>query len=162
VNDTKMQAGITKYFVPTLKTLSPKGNPTTPTKLLAIFQADIDQTTELATLLGQVAEARVTQRAARALAVQTRSDVKAYIVGNHGNGDDVATMLNDFGYGTPKKPSKPTAAEKAQSVAQAQATRKARGTMGPKEKAKVKGVIATPATAAQPAAPAAPAVTPAK
>ncbi len=141
-----MQTGIAKYFTGTLKTLSPKGNATTPAKLDAIFQDDIDQTQALDTLLGQVAEQRAKQRAARALAIQTRSDVKAYIVGNFG--DAVPTMMNDFGYGTPKKRSTPTAAEKAQAVVQAMATRAARGTKGPKQKAKVKGVVAAPATEA--------------
>lgn len=155
VNDAKMQSGIAKYFTGTLKTLSPKGTATTPAKLDAIFQDDIDQTQALDTLLGQVAEQRATQRAARALAIQTRSDVKAYIVGNYG--DEVPTMMNDFGYGTPKKRSTPSAATRAQAVVQAEATRKARGTAGPKQKAKVKGVVATPATAAPSAPPAAPA-----
>ncbi len=144
-NDQKMQTGIEKYFTG-LKTLAPKGNTTTPAKLTAIFQDDIGQTQALDTLLGQVAEQRVKQRAARALAIQTRADVKAYVVGNYG--DQVATMLNDFGYGTPKKKSTPTAATKAQAVQKAEATRAARGTAGPKQKAKVKGVVATPATAA--------------
>src|SRR5208337_1306588 len=108
---------IAKYFTGTLKTLSPKGTATTPANLDAIFQDDIDQTTELATLLGQVKEQRAKQRAARALAIQTRSDVKAYIVGNYG--DEVPTMMNDFGYGTPKKKSAPSAATKAQAVVQA-------------------------------------------
>jgi hypothetical protein len=160
VNDQKMQSGIAKYFTGTLKTLSPKGTATTPAKLDAIFQDDIDQTQALDTLLGQVAEQRAKQRAARALAIQTRSDVKAYIIGNYG--DEVSTMMNDFGYGTPKKKSTPSAATKAQAVVQAKATREARGTVGPKKKAKVKGVVATPAAEAAPVAagsPAAPAVT---
>jgi len=165
VNDAKMQNGIAKYFTGTLKTLSPKGVATTPAKLDAIFQDDIDQTQALDTLLGQVAEQRAKQRAARALAIQTRSSVKAYIVGNYG--DEVSTMMNDFGYGTPKKKSTPSAATKAQAVVQGQATRAARGTKGPKQKAKVKGVVSTPATTATSATPvaavasAAPAVVPA-
>jgi len=144
-NDQKMQTGITKYFSG-LQTLAPKGKTTTPAKLHAVFQDDIDQTQALDTLLGQVEEQRAKQKAARALAIQTRSDVKAYIVGNYG--DQVATMLNDFGYGTPKAKSTPTAATKAQAVQKAKATRAARGTAGPKQKAKVKGVVATPEPAA--------------
>jgi len=151
-----MQTGISKYFSG-LQALAPKGNTTTPAKLTAIFQDDIDQTQALDTLLGQVEEQRAKQRAARALAIQTRTDVKAYIVGNYG--DAVATMLNDFGYGTPKAKSIPTAATKAQAVQKAKATRAARGTAGPKQKAKVKGVVETPDTTAAPATP--PAATPA-
>ncbi len=158
-----MQSGIAKYFAGTLKTLSPRGNVTTPAKLDAIFQDDIDQTTALDTLLAQVDEQRVKQRAARALAIQTRSDVTAYIIGNYG--EQATTMLKDFGCTVPKKKSAPTAATKAQAVVQAKATRAARGTKGPKQKAKVKGVVvATPAaeaTSAPPVAPAAPAPVPA-
>ena len=58
--------------------------------------------------------------------------MKAYIVGNYG--DAVSTMMTDFGYGTPKKKSTPTAAAKAQAVVQGQATRAARGTKGSKQK----------------------------
>jgi hypothetical protein len=142
-NDQKIQAGITKYFGG-MATLSPKGNATTPAKLLAIFQDDITQTTTLETLLGQVAEQRAKQRAARALAIATRSDIKAYIIGNYG--DTAATMLSDFGM-PQKTPAKPDTATKAAAVQQAKATRVARGTKGPKQKAKVKGVVA-PAAAA--------------
>ena len=147
VNDTKMQAGIAKYFTG-MKALSPKGNATTPAKLTAIFQDDIDQTQALDTLLGQVAEQRVKQRAARALAIQTRLDVKAYIIGNYG--DQVTTMMGDFGLPVPKVKTEPSAATKALAVQKADATRKARGTAGPKQKAKVKGTV--PEAAASPTA----------
>jgi hypothetical protein len=152
-----MQSGIAKYFTGKVKTLTPKGNATTPAKLDAIFQDDIDQTTALDTLLAQVVEQRVKQRAARALAIQTRSDVTAYIIGNYG--EQATTMLKDFGCSVPKKKSTPSAATKAQAVVKAEATRAARGTKGRKQKAKVKGVPATPAAEAAPVAPAAPAVT---
>jgi hypothetical protein len=156
-NDQKMISGVEKYFA-NVKPLAPGGNATTPAKLGAIFQDDIDQTQALDTLLGQVAEQRIKQKAARALAVSTRADVKAYILGNYGSGNAVATMLNDFGYGTPKKKSVPTTAEKAASVAQAKATKAARGIVGTKQRAKVKGVVAPGADAAPAAAaPASPA-----
>ncbi len=156
VNDQKMISGVGKYFAG-LKSLAPAGNATTPAKLEAIFQDDIDQTQALDTLLGQVAEQRAKQKAARALAIRTRADVKAYILGNYGQGNSVATMLNDFGYGTPKKKSVPTTEAKAAAVKQAAATKAARGPIGKHNRAKVKGVVAPAADATPAAAPAAPA-----
>ncbi len=154
LNDQKMIIGITKYFTK-MPTLSPKGRPTTPAALLAVFQADLDRTAELQALEAQLADKRLEQRAARAQAVQTRADVKAYIVGNYG--DQATAMLTDFGLTAPKKATV-TPATKVAAITQAQATRKARGTKGKKQKAKIKGTVAAspaPAPATTPAAPAA-------
>jgi hypothetical protein len=77
------------------------------------------------------------------------------------------TTLGDFGLKPPKARTPLTAEEKAEAVAKAKATRAARHTMGPKEKAKITGSNPPPApaaasasTAAQPV-PAVTAVTPA-
>lgn len=96
----------------------------------------------------------------------------AFIMANFGAD---ATALADFGLEPPPARTPLTAEQKAVAVAKRDATRKARGTAGPKQKAKVHGgvnatLVVTPASAAEPAtapepsaqpAPAANAATPA-
>jgi hypothetical protein len=53
-------------------------------------------------------------------------------------------MLTDCGFDPPKPKGAQTVASKAQAVAQGKATRAARGTKGTKQKAAIKGVVATP------------------
>ncbi len=65
-------------------------------------------------------------------------------------------VLADFGLSPRKKPAPLTPEQKQASVAKAKATRAARHTQGPKQKAKITGTTAPAAAPAQPAAPAAP------
>jgi predicted Fe-Mo cluster-binding NifX family protein len=153
----KNQAGVTKYLT-ALPTLLLAGIVTTPTAINAVFQADIDTSTALEAAEADVAQKRAAQKAARAAAIAERSDLKAYIIGNHG--EQAVQMLQDFGFDPPKPRGAQTVASKAQAVAQGKATRVARGTKGAKQKATIKGVVATPA--AEPTAtPVTPAATPA-
>jgi len=138
----KNQAGVTKYFT-ALPTLLLAGVSTTPAKVNAVFQADIDATTALDAAEAALSQTRAAQKAARTAAIETRSDLKAYILGNYG--EQAVQMLQDFGFEPPKPRGAQTVAAKAQAVAQGKATRAARGTKGPKQKAAIKGVIAAPA-----------------
>jgi hypothetical protein len=69
--------------------------------------------------------------------------VKQYVLLTWGHSKDASGTLEDFGY-APRKVPTVTPEVKAAATAKAQATRKARGTMGPKQKAKVKGTVAAP------------------
>jgi hypothetical protein len=138
----KNQAGVTKYFT-ALPTLMLAGVTTTPAKINAVFQADIDASTALDTAEADVKQKRATQKAARAAAIAERADLKAYILGTYG--EQAVQMLVDFGYDPPKPRGAQTVAAKAQAVAQGKATREARGTKGTKQKAAIKGVVAAPA-----------------
>ena len=151
----KNQAGVTKYFT-ALPTLMLAGIVTTPTKINAVFQADIDASLALDAAEADVKQKRVAQKAARAAAIAERADLKAYVIATYG--EQAVQMLGDFGFDPPKPRGAQTVASKAKAVAQGKATRAARGTKGVKQKAAIKGVIATPA--AEPPAPAAPPVTP--
>ena len=62
--------------------------------------------------------------------------------------------LADFGLKAPKPRTPLTPAQKAAAVAKAEATRAARHTMGPKQKAAIKGTVPAAAPETQPAAPA--------
>jgi len=144
----KNQAGVTKYFT-ALPTLMLAGVTTTAVKINAVFQADIDATTALDAAEADVSQKRAAQKAARAAAIAERSDLKAYILGNYG--EQAVQMLADFGFDPPKPRGAQTVASKAQAVAQGKATRAARGTKGTKQKAAIKGVVATPAAEPAPA-----------
>lgn len=85
---------------------------------------------------------------------------KAYIMSLYGDTQTAAETLADFGY-TPRKPRSKDVTTKAAAASKAKATRKARGTLGSKQKQAITGATAPaetppPATTA-PAAPATPA-----
>jgi hypothetical protein len=66
-----------------------------------------------------------------------RDQVQGYVIAQHGKSD---TILLQYGFG-PARPKRTTAAVQAVAVVKRRATRKARGTMGKKAKAKIKGVV---------------------
>ncbi|MGD0524252.1 MAG: hypothetical protein ABSE49_03860 [Polyangiaceae bacterium] len=90
----KNQAGVTKYFT-ALPTLMLAGVSTTPAKINAVFQVDIDASTALGAAEADVKQKRATQKAARAAAIAERADLKAYILGTYG--EQAVQMLVDFG-----------------------------------------------------------------
>jgi hypothetical protein len=161
--DEKHVAAIDKYFGG-LTSLTFAGQTITPAILKATFQGDIDETLALDAAEALVKQTRVKQKAARQKANATRLQLKTYIVGSYGA--QAVQMLQDFGFDAPKPKGKKTVAAKAQGIAQAEATRAARHTMGKKQKAAIKGTVApeappaaSPAPAATPATPATPATT---
>jgi hypothetical protein len=66
-------------------------------------------------------------------------------------GGAAQATLADFGF-APSKRTAPTTETKTEAVQKAQATRAARHTMGPKQKAKIKGTVTTTAPATPPTA----------
>jgi hypothetical protein len=141
--DQKALAGVDKYFA-TASTLSIAGTSYTPAALKAVFQADIDATNALDASRAQVKQQVATAHAARAKANAARAGLKAYVLGT--SGAAAVTMLEDFGMTVPK-PHVLTVEAKAKSVANAEATRKARHTMGKKQKESIKGSPVVAATA---------------
>ena len=83
------------------------------------------------------------EKTSNAAATVFRSGVEAYAVSRYGK---TSPILSQLGF-TPAKAKKTTAAVKAVAVLKVKATRKARNTMGKKEKLKIKGTI-DPAIAA--------------
>jgi hypothetical protein len=133
--DQKAITGVDKYFA-TASTLSIAGTSYTPTALKAVFQADIDATHALDAGRAQVKQQVAVAQAARAKASAARAGLKAYVLGT--SGAAAVTMLEHFGMTAPK-PHVLTVAAKAKSVANAEATRAARHTMGKKQKKSIKG-----------------------
>jgi hypothetical protein len=127
--------GIQKYWGKT-KSLQIAGQAQTPAGMEGILQADIEATTAYAEAMEDVGQKRTARNAARAAAKQLLQDVKQYVVGVNGKG--ARTILQDLGFVIPQTPPARTTAEKSQSAEQAKATRKLRGTMGPKAKRAVK------------------------
>jgi hypothetical protein len=77
--------------------------------------------------------------------------LKYFVITRYGDTQDASNTLADFGL-QPRKSTKKTVATKAEAVGKTKATRTLRHTMGPKQKAKVKGAT----SAGAPAAPSAP------
>jgi hypothetical protein len=80
-------------------------------------------------------------------ALELESVLKAYFIGVYGK---TSTVLLDFGWSIAKAAAK-SVATKALAVAKSLATRKARGTLGAKQKASIHGTVPVAATPAAPA-----------
>jgi len=83
------------------------------------------------------------ERTAKAAAKGMRESLQSYVVGIHGAKSGI---LADFGF-TIKEPTPKTVEVKNEAVVKMRATRKARGTMGKKQKAQIKGTVEIDATA---------------
>ena len=143
----QIKAGLTKYFGSTPLVLA--GTTYQPAALQAFLQADVDandaSTAARANWLATVKTAKSTDSATDPVL----EAIQALVKSQFGKTND--TVLTDFGYAA-AKPVTLTTAEAAIKVAKAEATRAARGTKGPKAKAKIKGTV--PASSAAAAAPA--------
>ena len=133
--------------VSTKSVITINGASYTRAQLIAIYQASLDTRAALVTSRGQVK----VDLAARSTAEQNRlaieAGVKAWVVAQFGAESNQAY---DFGY-TPKKPAQKSAETKANAAKLAEATRKARGTMGKNQKQSIKGTLVAPTAPAAPA-----------
>jgi hypothetical protein len=145
--DTKIVAGIAKRLQ-SVQSLSLLGTAYTPVSLTALFQSQIGSIGNIAALRAQLKDAL---QADRALARQMTALVRAlrnYLVNVFGSSSEV---LGDFGFPF-NRTSKAKPATKVAAAVKARATRKARGTMGSKQKKAIKGATpASPSPAATPA-----------
>jgi hypothetical protein len=119
----------------------------TPADLKKLIQADID-----------AADASVQAKANLSTAVQIEHNshakvnpvlrlFKFYVITLFGDAKDASSTLADFGL-QPRKSTPKTVATKAEAIVKTKATRTARHTSGPKQKAQVKGTApAAPAAA---------------
>ena len=153
--DQKAIQGVDKHFAK-IKSLVLAGVSYTPASLKALFQAEIDACNALDQSRAQMKEQVATTRTARANASAGRKNLKAYVLGNYGA--NAVQVLEDFGLSVPKASGPKTVEAKAGAILQAKATRKARNTMGKRQKLSVTGAPSTAAPAEAPAqvAPASP------
>jgi hypothetical protein len=102
--------------------------------ILATFQAAVNQRTVYHNTV-------VARDAARPSAEQLIADIKKGVDLQYGSD---STEFTTFGFKPRKKPAASTSEENSQKAAKAAATRKARGTLGPKARLQVKGVVPAP------------------
>jgi hypothetical protein len=146
-----------KAHVPAKSEIAIDGTTYKVAALVAIYQADLDTR---AALIKSRAQAKVDLNA-RSVAAANRNAIepglRAWVLGQFGASSNEAL---EFGY-SPRKVGTVTAAKRADAVKLGEATRKARGTMGKKQKLKIKGTLVAPTAPAAPAIPmpAPPAVT---
>ncbi len=120
----------------------------TRAQLAAIYQAALDTRSALVKSRAQVKVDLAARGKAEANRVAIESGLKAWVVAQFGPRSNEAY---EFGY-TPRKPGVASVETKANAQKLATATRAARGTMGKKQKLKVKGTLVAPTEPAVPAA----------
>jgi len=156
--DTKLAAGVQTYFAPANVTITVAGAVVTPAEMAAAIQSRLKATATAMTshtAMKQAVAARETTMASTQSLVDAIKQVALIMYANQ---PDVLTV---FGIAPRKVPAPLTAAQLAERAVKAAATRKARGTMGPKQKAKVTGTgtgtpVAAPSASPSPTASAAP------
>jgi len=142
----KIKAGLTKYYASTPLVLA--GTTYQPADLQAFLQADVDANDASTAARANWSSTVKVAKSKDAATDPVLRAVQSQVLAQHGEAPDAETVLAEFGYSPRKKPTK-TVEQKTAAVAQAKATRAARGTKGPKAKAKIKGVVA-PAISAEP------------
>ncbi len=135
----QVKAGLSKHFATTPLVLAGTTyKPAAPQKFL---QADVDANdASTAARAAWIAAAKAARAADEETDVVLRA-IHAQVLARSGEAQDAETVLVDFGY-TPRRKGSRTVEEKTAAVARAKATRQARGTRGPKARAKIKGVVA--------------------
>ena len=120
------------------KTLKMAGETHRISDLVALLQDAIDTTTRADGLYAQWRAAVAEAVAAEAKARKVRTQLRSYVVATVGSGP---RALDAFGF-DPAKVSKKDVATLVRQVDKMRATRKARNTMGAKQKKNVKGTVA--------------------
>jgi hypothetical protein len=134
-------AGIEKYFSSTPAILL-GGTSYTPAALVAMLQQAVADIQQASISKAALAADVQTQRNTVAKIGPVLRYMKAFVTAQFGDTQDSAKKLEDFGY-TPRKARTTTVAVKAEAAAKGKATREARGTKGPKQKASIKGNVDT-------------------
>ncbi len=157
--DQQVIQGI-KKDLQSMTTLALGATSYTPTSLVAFIQSHIDAANAVVIAKANWENAIKTYAGIDKQAQVVLHDLKQLVMGAFGA---TSSKLADFGY-QPRKVTVLTPEQKAAAAAKRAATRKARGTMGPKAKLKVTGTTAAASTASTaapaPAASNAPAATP--
>ncbi len=150
-SDQQVILGI-KQDLQSMSAIPVGGTTYTPTALMALIQSRIDATNEVVTAKAAWLNASKTYKAIDAQVALVIRELRNVVIGYFGA---ASPKLADFGFAAPKR-TPLTPAKKAAAALKRAATRKARGTMGKKQKLAITGATAS-APAAPAPAPAAPA-----
>ena len=137
--DKQFVTGINKRLT-NVQSLAIAGASYTPAQLITLFQSQIDNADAVALAKAKYQDALKAYRDQAKQLVGIVSGFRGQIRNIFG---DASEPLSDFGM-TPRKAKKPNLETKTAAVAKTKATRKARGTMGPKRRKSIKGTV--PAT----------------
>jgi hypothetical protein len=141
-------AGLQAYYQPSDVLQLPTGNETRD-QVIADLQKFVQSAQDTKAAYQAYRAAVQNERAIEALTRTEKQAVQSVVQGRFGKSS--ATLLQ-FGM-QPRKPPSKTAASKAEAVVKSEATRKARGTKGSKQKLEVSGnvtgVVITPITSTQ-------------
>jgi hypothetical protein len=107
-----------------------------------LIQQDIDGMAASAKAKADYSQVVQQERTTRAKVSPVIRQFKNYVLATFGDTQDAVSVLADFGL-TPRTRKKPSAATVVEAQGKAEATRKARGTVGPKKKEQIKGQPAT-------------------
>jgi len=141
--------------VDNLPTVLPKavfivgGQSLTTDEIVADYKQHITHEAQLVALRDQLRSAVIAIRVERKAMAANDAAVKATAAGTVG---DASTAYASLGF-APRAARKPSVATKAVAIAKGAATRVARHTLGPSEKAKIHGTIPEPAPAPAPVTP---------
>jgi hypothetical protein len=133
----KIQEGLGKHLA-NVGPLTLDGVTVTIADLAALIQADLDAMDASAKARAASRVSVQAERDAHAKALRFLRALKAYVIATFGKTPAASSTLEDFGY-KPHKGFARTPEQKAEAKAKAAATRKARHTMGPKQKKLVTG-----------------------
>jgi hypothetical protein len=136
---TTVVAGIQKHFL-SLVTMMLGNTSFTPAALITLLQGDIAASNKATATRSQLTTDVDAAKQSHQTVDPLLRFLRAFVIGQFGDTEASASILGDFAM-APRKARSTNVDAKAQAKAQAKATRVARNTMGPKEKAKVKGVV---------------------
>jgi hypothetical protein len=145
--DRLLIEGITSKLS-TVTTVSIDGTSYTPSQIVTLLQAEIDATDAVGPAHAAWLAAVDAQRAATNKLTTIKSALRSFVVNMFGT---TSSVLVEFGY--TKQAQKPTAITKVAAVDKRNTTRKARHTMGKRQKADITGVspVVAPAAVTKPA-----------
>jgi hypothetical protein len=129
-----------KYVTDHTITIPVRGKLLNPAQLLAIFQASLDTQAAVSAKQAEYKGAMTDRDEAEELRQVADEAVKNWVLGLYGDGSAEA---NEFGYAARRKPTM-SAEDRARAVEQNRATREARGTMGRRQKLKIRGIVPIP------------------
>ena len=146
--DLKILHGIDTYLVG-VQTLTLNGQSFSVAQVRAAVQARVNATQDAEASKSQLRVKLDTRKTADAAARPIVTGLEAYVALTYGKRSQAMT---DFGFAVPKQPKK-SVETKAQAAQKGQATRKARGTKGKKQREAIKGSLpeTQPNAAAKPA-----------